>query len=387
MAFQKLVYILESIPDKNYAERLHIKYFQNKGVNVVIAYVASLTRPNYYKKIGLKRSVKFFDLNTKPKIINFIKQQIDKKTVVISELFYDKKNIFIFDEIKKLNIKIGIISKEHTLQKNSSILRILTILLFEPLTFTKLFIQKILYIKRSNLNFDFVFSAGSISENSYKKNSYSKIFKVHHSDYDYFKKKKKFKAIKNYGVFLSPATENPDTFDNNPGEKKGNILNFKNKEYFKNIKKFLTELENYTRSKIIVAQHPKDKHNLERIIGFKCIKGKSVELVKSSKFIFCFDSSSFQFGVIAKKPMFFLTSRNLPQIVHNSIIDRCNYFDKAPIYIEDKLKKNIIKDNLKLNKKKYYKYFREYISNTNKEMYKSESSEIIYKILKRHSFN
>jgi len=387
MTLQNLVYIVDSIPDKNYVERFHIKYFQNKGVNVDVAYVASLTRPKYYKKINLKKVVKFHDLNTKLKIINFIRKKIDRKSVVISNLFYNKKNVFIFNEIKKLNIKIGIISTEYTLQKKTTKFRILKILLFNPFTFLKLLIQKILYIKRSDLNFDFVFSAGSISEKSYKKNFSSKIFRIHHHDYDYFKKKKSFKAIKNYGVFLSPATENPDTFDNNPGERKGNILNFKNEEYFKNIKKFLTQLEKITQLKIIVAQHPKDQHDLEKIIGFKCIKGKSVELVKSSKFIFCFDSTSFQFGVMAKKPMFFLSSRNLPQIVHNSIIDRCNYFNKAPVYIEDELKKNFLKDNLKFSKIKYDKYFREYISNTNRKMYKFESSEIIYKILKRKIFN
>lgn len=379
---RNLLFIIESIPDKEFLEKYGINFFKKKGVKVEFLYVASISRKNYYKKINIKKQTNYNDAFNKTLTIKYLNQIVSEETLVICTYTQNKNTIFIFDHLKKLKAKTAYISRENTPKGKTSFLTIFKILILDPFTFFKLLIKKIKYIDNKNLNYDYIFSAGEVSEKNYKKNPKSKIYRTHHPDYDLFKNAKKFKKYKSYGLFLSPATVNPDTIDKHPGEQKNNILNFNNKIYFKNLVKFLISLQKKTKTKIIVAQHPKDKYNLEKIIGFRCYKGKSVELVKSAKFIFSFDSSSFQFGVMSQKPIFFLTSKNLPTLVHNSILDRCKFFKKEPVYLEKKVNYNEINNNFFVDKKLYNKYFREYISNTKKKFLKYNSYEIIYKYLK-----
>ena len=258
---------------------------------------------------------------------------------------------------------------------------ILSILISSPFLFLRLFLKKISYVESNKFKYKYIFSAGKLLENKFK--GKGKIIKIHHYDLDFFNEAKKFNEKKNYILFISPATLNPDVYDNNPGYRHKNILNFKNKQYFFNINNFLNSLKSITKLDILVAKHPKDNYNLEKNLKFKCYKNITAELVKNSKFVLCFDTSAFQFAILANKPIIFLTSDLLPKLVKDDILTRCHFFNKSPININKTLDRQQILNNLKVNKKIYRKYESLFISNTSKIIKQKKSCKIIYDFIKK----
>ena len=232
---------------------------------------------------------------------------------------------------------------ESSLQNKNSFINKLKILFINPVLFLKLLLIKISYFENFKLNYNYIFTAGKLSEDYYKKNSNSKIFKIHHYDLDFVKKSKSFNKDKNYALFLSPASVHPDIYDNNPGLGNENNLTWFNEDYIKKMREFLSELSNLTNTKVIIAEHPKETLNLKSLLNFKSYRGISSELVKNANFVLCFDSTAYQLAVLCNKPILFLTSKNLPKFVQDNIKNRCLFFDKYPINIENKLNKKRIK--------------------------------------------
>ena len=144
-----------------------------------------------------------------------------------------------------------------------------------------------------------------------------------------------------------------------------------------NINKFLHSIEKISRNKILVAQHPKDDENLEKLIGFKCFKNKTSELVKNSEFVLCFDSISFQYAILSKKPIIFLTSEYLAPLVKRDILTISDFFKKDPIAIEDKISSTKFKKSLLFKLSIYKKYIKLFLSNTDKKKQNKKRSKII----------
>ena len=373
-----LLFIVESIPDDLLLKKLGISFFKSKGCRVNILYIAAVSRKKYYLNIKTKKSKNYYDGKNKLKIINYLDKNILKNTIVFSDYRQNSNTIFIYDYLKQRKTKLALISRESILQKKKNVKDIINILFKSPRLFIKLLLKKILYIDNKELKYDFIFTSGKLQELKFRKKS--KIIKIHHYDYDFYLNTKKFEIKKKYILFLSPATLNPDTYDNNPGYKVKNIPNFKNKKYFKNIKKFLNSLKNISKIDILIAKHPKDNFNLEKKINYKCYKDKTPELVKNSELVVCFDSSAFQFAILWKKPIIFLTSNNFPELVREDIMTRCSFFNKTPINIDFNFKKADFYSNLKINRNDYKKYKYLYISNSKKK--NKSSSEIIFNFIK-----
>lgn len=375
-----LLFIVETIPDKLLYERLGLVYLKKMGCKIDILYVASVSRKEYYKKTKYKNQKNFIDGKNKLEIINYLKKKIKKSTIVFTIYRQNTNTFFIYEYLKNNKVKIALIGREAVLQKRKDFKDILIILITSPLLFFKLLFKKFFYIDTNKLNYDYIFTSGKLLEKKFKKNG--RIIKIHHYDLDFFLNAKKFKKKKKYALFISPATLNPDIYDNNPGYKIKNILNFKNNKYFQNIKVFLNSLKNITKFDILVAKHPKDNFDLEKKINFKCYKNITPELVKNSEFVICFDSSAFQFAILSRKPVIFLTSNNFPKLVKDDILTRCNFFDKSPMNIENKLNINELKNNLRIDNKKYENYKNLYISNANNKDKNKKSCEIIYEFIK-----
>lgn len=378
---KNLLFIVESIPDELFIKKNGLNFYKKKGVNVNILYIAGLCRPDYYKNIKNKTKMKFFDGKNKNLITFYLKEKISKDTIVFCLYRKNNKTIFINKILKSENIKTAFISMESSLQYNNSFIQKLKILFFNPKIFFKLFIIKLNYHKNVNLNYSYVFTAGKLSEDNYKKNSNSKVYQIHHYDFDFFSNIKKKIKEKNYVLFLSPASKNPDTYDKNPGLFNKNYLTWNNKNYNSNIRNFLIKISKYTNKKIIIAEHPKEHTKIGKTLGFKSFRGVSSELIKNCSFVVCFDTTAFQIAVLLKKPIIFLTSKNLPEKIIKDIKNRCFFFEKYPIKIENNLDYKDIKFNLNINKKNYEKYIKLYITNTRKELRKYKSYELIYKYL------
>lgn len=382
---QNLIFIIESIPDNFYIRKIGIPFYKKKGVNVKILYIAGFTRANYYKKIKNKTNIKFFDGKNKQSIKKYLEDNASKDSIVFCHFRKNNKTIFINEFLNSKKIKTALVSMEATLERKKSFLYILKILISTPLIFLRLLVMKFKHVKNSSLDYNYVFTAGKINEAKYKENSNSRVFKVHHYDFDYFKNYKKFNKEKNYAVFLSPALTNPDTHDKNPGFFNKNFSNWSNDHYIHNIKSFLKKLSIYSNNKILIAEHPKEKFNLEKILKFKSYRGITADLIKNANFVICFDSNAYQLAVLFNKPIIFLTSKKLPKFITNHIESRCLFFNKYPIEIENDLRKKDIKLNLNLNKKIYKKFIKLYITNTNQLYYKYNTNQLILNYIKKNN--
>ena len=379
-----LLFIVESMPDKFFIEKFGLDFYEKKGLKVKILYVASVTRNNYYKNTPNTAVKKFHDGKDKSSIIKYLNKNTSEKTIVFCFYGHNSKSFFINNLLNSKKIKTASYSLDYSLQKKLSFFNKLKILIISPLLFIKLLIIKINYKDRHKANFDFIFTAGKASEQAYKlkSKSKSKIFKVHHYDFDFFNKAKKFTKNRNYGLFLSPATINPDTFDLVPGVHNKKISNWNRQIYFKRMRLFINKLEKISNCEILVAQHPKDKTNLEKKLYKKCYKGMTANLVKNSKFVFCFDSQAFQFAVMDHKPIIFLLANFLPKLIKDDIRDRSSFFKTQTINIENEFSKKQFNSFLKINKNNYKKYLNLYITCTKKSFYKYKSFELIYRYIK-----
>lgn len=372
----KILFITDSIPTKLWLRKHHFNYYKKKKFILNILSIAGFTRQKYYKYTKKLQTIKFHDCNSKIKISSYLNNNIKKKTLVFKQYNKNIKTNFIDDILKKKGIDTAYISEENNLIKKKNIFEIFKIFLLSPFLFIDLLKKKIFYKENQKLHYKVVFTAGKISEKKYiSKNT--KIIKIHHYDFEKFKEAKPFKFSKKYGVFLSPATFNPDVYDRNPGYLNKLGGNFNNKIYLKNINKFLHSIEKISRNKILVAQHPKDDENLEKLIGFKCFKNKTSELVKNSEFVLCFDSISFQYAILSKKPIIFLTSEYLAPLVKRDILTISDFFKKDPIAIEDKISSTKFKKSLLFKLSIYKKYIKLFLSNTDKKKQNKKRSKII----------
>ena len=372
----ELLFITDTIPTKLWLKKYDIAYYKKKKFIVNILCIAGYTRQNYYKNTKKLQIIKFHDCNSKIKINDYLNNSINKNTLVFKQYNKISKTNFIDNILKKKKIDTAYISEENKLQKKKNIFEILKIFLFSPSLFINLFKKKLLYTENQKLEYKIVFTAGKVSEEKYKSKN-TKIIKLHHYDFETFKEKKPFNFAKKYGVFLSPATFNPDVYDQNPGYLNNLGGNFNNKIYFKNINKFLHSIEKISSNKILVAQHPKDDKNLEKLIGFKCFKNKTSELVKSSEFVLCFDSSSFQYAILSNKPIIFLTSKHLAPLVKRDILTISDFFNKDPVSIDDKISDTEFNKNLFFKSSIYKKFIKLYISNTDKKKQNKKRSKIM----------
>lgn len=378
-----LLFIVESFPDKFFIKKLGLDFYKKKGFRVEILYVAAVTRNNYYRNISNTTVKKFYDGKNKSSIIKYLNKNTSEKTLVFCLYGQNSKSNFINNFLNLKKIKTASYDFSASLQKKLPFLSKLKILIFSPILFIRLLVIKLNYTNKNKVNYNYIFTAGKVSQQNYRLKSKSKIFKIHHYDFDFFNNSKKFTKNRNYGLFISPATINPDTFDLNPGYSNKEFSDWSQQSYFKSMKIFINKLEKISNCEILVAQHPKDKTNLEKKLNKKCYKGITANLVKNSKFVFCFDSQGFQFAVMDNKPIIFLLANFLPEFIKYDIKTRSSFFKTQPINIENEISEKEFNSYLKIKKKIYKKYINLYISSTKKSLYKYKSFELIYEYIKK----
>ena len=163
-----ILFITETIPDKLFSEKVGLTFYKNKGISVKILYIAGLSRPTYYKKIKKKSDLKYHDGKNKDLIIDYFNNNNTKKTIVFCLYRKNRKTIFINEFLFKEKIKTAFISMESTLQHKLSLLEKIKIFFLSPILFFKLLIFKLNHFKNYNINYDYVFTAGRLSEEKYK---------------------------------------------------------------------------------------------------------------------------------------------------------------------------------------------------------------------------
>ena len=149
------------------------------------------------------------------------------------------------------------------------------------------------------------------------------------------------------------------------------------------INNFLLSLKKKLNIDIVIASHPKRNLSKKSILtkNWKIIKGKTTELVANSKAVIAHNSASINYAVLNNKPLIFLTTNQLENSdMFETINSYSKYFKKKKINVSEINYDNFNFDKseyLKINKKLYYKYIKNFIAlNKNKNF-----KEILKKII------
>lgn len=211
--------------------------------------------------------------------------------------------------------------------------------------------------------FQFILTEGTAPlSNDYLELSDSKtdILNVHGVEYDLFLESREQKNAFNteYVVFLDGC-----------GPMHPDRLIFKNQypcskeEYFSNLNSFFKFIEQRLGCEVIIAAHPKSRYDEipDLFEGRQIIRGKTHDLVKNSKFVITFFSTSVHFAVIYKKPIIFLAinpyRRNELDLKTTHIASQ---FGKLPVYWNGENSVNL-EIELEMDDEKYSQYFDYYL--------------------------
>jgi len=132
-------------------------------------------------------------------------------------------------------------------------------------------------------------------------------------------------------------------------------------EYYSMLDRFFRRVEDRLKLEVVIAASPRSDYgnNPDFLKGRKCIKGRTAELVRKSRFVMAHDSSSLTFANLFRKPVVFLTSKKLSR--SNPPINRlANWFGKEPIFMDTGSDVNWDFE-MTVNKKRYEEYRRMFI--------------------------
>ncbi len=210
-------------------------------------------------------------------------------------------------------------------------------------------------------NADIVLLNGNHGKKFINKNQ--KHINLCHFDYDIYsnlKKKKITKQKKDYALFLDqflPLHSGQNYIGT--ASKKINI-----KKYYDDLENFFQNFEKKYNLEIIIAAHPRSDYKKNKLLkkGRKFFINKTAELVKNSKVVFTHHSVSYNFAILFKKPIFFLTLSSYKRVEAFVPEFLSKYFETFCFNIEKKKFKFPIKsDLLSINKSIYTKYKNDYL--------------------------
>lgn len=325
---------------------------------------------NKYKKILI---INFFTNNSflVLKIYSFLKEnQITRVDLQIPGLPYYSYNKEIFSSHRNYFCKLKslFLRPSYLMQKSKFLIKNFII---------NFFINNFDYFKS-----EFILKAGKKYLNT-NNNHFTKVISCASFDYSRYLRRLKIKKIcnlNNYAVFIAaPGPDNPN-----------DTLLWKTKmadtfvDYYNSLNNFFSDIERIYKTKIVIALHPKSPRNkkLRKLGGRSGYYNKTLELVKNSKFIINFASTSISYALLFKKPIFFIyteaqkkkTPENVKftEFLHSLVGGKLINIDA---YSEKDLKPISY-----INNKKYQEYIKNYMcfKNHNKPNY-----QIIYDLIKK----
>ncbi|MDA9287267.1 hypothetical protein N9P72_00035 [Amylibacter sp.] len=191
------------------------------------------------------------------------------------------------------------------------------------------------------------------------------VVNAHNLDYDLFLKLNStsnfFELIqKPYAVFLDQ-----DVCFHSDWIFGSDELPVKPEDYFPRLCSVLRDVSKNLGYSLCIAGHPRSARNQKYMDCFNGIRveyGVTAELVKNSSVVICHNSTAIQWAVLFKKPLIFLTEK---QLIELDIGDGINVMAKAlgkAVIHTDKVTSDIDwSKELEINHEKYTEYKRKYI--------------------------
>ena len=357
---KSFLFIVESTISKRDYERYKFNDFIQSGYNISFLDLTSFNNLYYKEDIDTYSIAKdrVFSPSSKKEIIEYIKG-IDHNSTIISLSRVNVKTFFIYKKLNNNGNKIGFILLGSTpdlfFNLNKKIFRNL-------LRNVKNKIIQRLYGVHSH--FYIVGSKADIlvSENHFLFNKKSRFIYYNSLDYDLYLSNDKLNNKKisttKYVVFL-------DEYNlNHPDNNITGIMPV-SKNYYSELNRFFSEIENKYSVKVVIAAHPRSRYDK---IGnpFKCreiLKFKTIDLVKYSEFVLAHASTAINMSVIYKKPIVSLTSRYYHHTYNNSIKFFSDTLSSTLIDISTENYK--LPNSFEINNKAYKDFYENYINYKN----------------------
>jgi len=187
----------------------------------------------------------------------------------------------------------------------------------------------------------------------------SEVLWAHTLDYDLYLKEKNVSSSEcPIAVFLDeylpfhpdiPLLEIPFSIDAN--------------KYYQLLNKFFDRVEKELGLKVVIAAHPRSCYEKlpDYFKGRKCIRGKTINLVKESQLVLAHSSTALNFANLFYKPVIFLTSLDLDKSYMGPFIrTMANWFGKKPILMDGDIKIDWDRE-ITISADNYNRYRRAYI--------------------------
>ncbi len=317
--------------------------------------------------------------------------------VVVLLLNLDYQTVEIYRIIKKYNIKTVSFLWDLDLEVQGykkNLIEKLVEKFFYKLNYNHFLIQilafiKILLYKKFKLikDSEIIFFTGLLARNILiKKKVKSKLISLNTNDCDKLLKIKNQKRIikKKYCVFLDSAMTSYDHIDKYIFNEKD--MAGQHKTYFQSLNNFFKIIEDKYKIKVVVSRHPKNKLNLKKFLKRRVYDYKSAELVKDSEFVICHQSLSMNYAILLCKPIFFIYTEQMlnRSTATNKLVKLIKLYGSKlnqPVFNIDKKFELLNMRSLIIDRYKYTKYKKEYLSlNSEKNFY---SKEVILNNLKK----
>lgn len=201
-------------------------------------------------------------------------------------------------------------------------------------------------------------------------NKHTEVLYIHTLDYDlYLKEKNNNAAERAIAVFLD------EFIPFHPERLMVGVKNFVDPDkYYSSLNSFLNMVEKETGLEVVIAAHPRSNYEdlPDYFNGRKCIKGKTINLIKDCKLVIAHCSTALNFANLFYKPVIFMTYSELDNVRkdrNNYIKEFARWFGKGPISIDRDFNGLSIdwRKELSVSKQHYNEYKRAYIKTQGSE--------------------
>ena len=218
------------------------------------------------------------------------------------------------------------------------------------------------YIKILKIKIDKYMMLGGVKSDKTRDPSIVKIW-THALDYDIFLEQNRvLNRDKNSGfcLYLDEYIPYHPDFKKIGIDKKYSAIA---DSYYQKMNSFFDKIEKAYNLKVIIAAHPRAEYNKLGDVwnGRKIIFGKSIELVKDSDFCMMHASTSINFAILYKKPILFLSLKELEPLYGSFIDSFSKEVANSKIFIDDEFDKKHIDNSLIIDDNMYDKYKENYI--------------------------
>lgn len=362
MAYNKIIFLVETPILTRYYERYGIETLRNMGFEVTIFDLSPVLLPTAYRNIRKDLcdydELGFKQFYTMKSILSALGGIEIERTLVICSMGYQPSYWPVFRKIKKQGIHFCYFMQELSSSDSAKINTSLS-----KKNILRAILRRIPWQLQGLKGADFIIGCGNDEKaiGSFKKarlcESDSSIVYFHSSNYEECLIQKETPRLveMEYCVFIDQYMPyHPDNID------KG--LKMDASKYYSDLNRLFELIESQLKCEVIVAAHPRSDYELHPNVfeNRKIIKNCTCRLIKDCNFVIYHFSNSLGYVALFKKPVLQVINSELLDMFGDSIEQVSEQLGIRPMMLDD-YSIDDIKKRLKVNTQTYYDYVQKYM--------------------------